>query len=223
MKDISISIIQSVLVLTILPLIFMFAFKITPPLVSSNSDSVISNFSYKTVHLAKFIENMSGLDMIENTQVIIKKDKLDTIDAFKNLFSLFMHGLVATSIIIILIFWIPLIGIFKGFYLGNFYIISAHLSSFIAVASILFGGILIIPYLWIGTLITETYTPAFFLIWLILGFIAIVLGLILGFYSYVGIILNIRNKAKNITFFSLLIGFFIAILYTAVMLIKGFF
>ena len=223
MKDISISIIQSVLVLTILPLIFVFAFKITPPLVSSSSDSVISNFSDKTVHLAKFIEEMSGLDMIENTQVILKKGKLDTMDALKNSFSLFMHGLVAPSIMILLIIWIPIMGILKGFYLGSFYIIFAHLSSLFAVASIMFGGIFTIPYLWIGILVTETYTPGFFLIWLILGLVAIVLGIFLGFISYVAITLQLRDKTKDITLFSILIGFVIAILYTAVMLIKGFF
>jgi len=223
MKDISISTIQSILVLTILPLIFVFAFKITPALVSSNSDSVISNFSDRTVDLAKFIEDVSGLDMIENTQVIIKKGKLDTIDAFKNSFSLFMHGLVAPSVMILLMIWIPIMGILKGFYLGNFYIISAHLSSLFAVASIMFGGIFIIPSLWIGTLITETYTPGFFLTWLILGLVAMVLGIFLGFMSYLAVISQLRDKVKGITVSLIFIGFFISILYTAVMLIKEFF
>ncbi len=222
MKNILTQTLQVLFILIAIPLIFLTIFKFGTPWVSTNYDSTISDFSRDSSGVAKFIEKTTGFD-ITNNQEVIRKNKLDSIDALKNSFSLFMHSFFCASLIIITIVWIPILGILKGFYLGSFEIIGNYVMQGIIISGTIiatgFGAFYILS-LWLGTLFTETYTPGFFLVWSTLGLLSIPLGIYGGIAPYVLSMHKMHNTLITIFTNYIIGGFVIFIAFILFKLIR---
>jgi len=224
MKNIFIDTLQTLIILIAIPLIFLMIFKFGTPWVSTGYETVISDFSRDSGQVAEYIEKTIGFDLTNN-QKIISSNKLDSIDALKNSFSLFMHSLFCISFLIILGVWIPIIGLLKGFYLGSFEIIKLYLTSFMLGAIIILTGFgfFYILYIWIGTLISETYTPGFFLVWFIIGLLSIFLGFSLGSVPYIFALLNVRMVPWLISSSFIIGGIAISILCASYEIVRNIF
>jgi len=190
---------KMIMLLIIFPIISLVIFFLGSNWVSTDTRTPIATFSeisagsfYNATGFCSPQKN--GKDHALNCNFLTKVDKrkrsLGAIDALKNSLSIFVAGFSCVAFIIISLIWSPFIGLCTGLYQSNWKIMEYFILGGFAVGAVTillgFGGLYIF-YLWGSTFFYETYTPAFFLIWSVIGLASACSGFYLGMFSLVNI------------------------------------